>query len=218
MLDDLHGQNDIEAFPGRRQRLGGYLAIVDIQLALLGVATRRSAHGHPRPHSIPVTRAPRRVSGSAMSPPPQPMSSRRKPGERRGDPGPRGRNEATSRSRARKRADRVQPVQRPELAGRVPPSLRHGGELGDFRGVDAIASLGAVAAHRDEIRRHVGRRRRAHQGVARRVKREVDAGNEVAVVVSAMAGATNQLVGWTRQASRCTTRANTMSSSRPASR
>jgi aspartate kinase len=31
------------------------------------------------------------------------------------------------------------------------------------------------------------------------VKREIDAGNEVAVVVSAMAGATNQLVDWTRQ-------------------
>ena len=38
--------------------------------------------------------------------------------------------------------------------------------------------------------------------VARRVKREVDAGNEVAVVVSAMAGATNQLVAWTRETSR----------------
>src|SRR4051812_40090297 len=34
--------------------------------------------------------------------------------------------------------------------------------------------------------------------VARRVKREVDAGHEVAVVVSAMAGATNQLVDWVR--------------------
>ena len=32
--------------------------------------------------------------------------------------------------------------------------------------------------------------------VAQRVKRQVDAGNEVAVVVSAMAGTTNQLVGW----------------------
>ena len=32
--------------------------------------------------------------------------------------------------------------------------------------------------------------------VARRVKRESDAGNEVAVVVSAMAGTTNQLVAW----------------------
>ncbi|HJU18326.1 MAG TPA: aspartate kinase [Stellaceae bacterium] len=39
------------------------------------------------------------------------------------------------------------------------------------------------------------------QEVARRVKREVDAGHEVAVVVSAMAGATNQLVGWTRAVS-----------------
>ncbi len=35
------------------------------------------------------------------------------------------------------------------------------------------------------------------KAVARRVKREVDAGNQVAVVVSAMAGVTNQLVGWT---------------------
>ena len=34
------------------------------------------------------------------------------------------------------------------------------------------------------------------RAVARRVKREVDAGNEVAVVVSAMAGVTNQLVAW----------------------
>jgi aspartate kinase len=37
--------------------------------------------------------------------------------------------------------------------------------------------------------------------VARHVKREVDAGNKVAVVVSAMAGATNQLVAWVREAS-----------------
>jgi aspartate kinase len=38
--------------------------------------------------------------------------------------------------------------------------------------------------------------------VARRVKREVDAGAEVAVVVSAMAGVTNQLVDWVRGISR----------------
>ncbi len=37
------------------------------------------------------------------------------------------------------------------------------------------------------------------QNVARHVKREVDAGNEVAVVVSAMAGKTNELVGWAQQ-------------------
>jgi aspartate kinase len=37
--------------------------------------------------------------------------------------------------------------------------------------------------------------------VARRVKREVDSGHEVAVVVSAMAGVTNELVGWTRAVS-----------------
>ena len=38
--------------------------------------------------------------------------------------------------------------------------------------------------------------------VARRVKREIDAGHQVAVVVSAMAGVTNQLVDWTRETSR----------------
>ncbi|MBX9710926.1 MAG: aspartate kinase [Xanthobacteraceae bacterium] len=39
------------------------------------------------------------------------------------------------------------------------------------------------------------------QNVARHVKREVDAGNEVAVVVSAMSGKTNELVGWATEAS-----------------
>ena len=38
------------------------------------------------------------------------------------------------------------------------------------------------------------------RNVARHVKREVDAGHEVAVVVSAMAGATNKLVEWCREA------------------
>ena len=39
------------------------------------------------------------------------------------------------------------------------------------------------------------------RNVARHVKREVDAGNKVVVVVSAMAGVTNQLVAWVREAS-----------------
>ena len=39
------------------------------------------------------------------------------------------------------------------------------------------------------------------RNVARHVKREVDAGHEVAVVVSAMAGKTNELVAWCTQAS-----------------
>ncbi|MGI9353105.1 MAG: aspartate kinase [Rhizobiaceae bacterium] len=39
------------------------------------------------------------------------------------------------------------------------------------------------------------------RNVARHVKREVEAGNEVAVVVSAMAGKTNELVAWTREIS-----------------
>jgi aspartate kinase len=38
------------------------------------------------------------------------------------------------------------------------------------------------------------------RNVARHVKREVDAGHDVAVIVSAMAGATNQLAAWCREA------------------
>ena len=40
------------------------------------------------------------------------------------------------------------------------------------------------------------------RNVARHVKREVDAGHEVAVVVSAMSGKTNELVGWVRREGR----------------
>ncbi|MBS9478274.1 aspartate kinase [Ancylobacter radicis] len=39
------------------------------------------------------------------------------------------------------------------------------------------------------------------RNVARHVKRETEAGNEVAVVVSAMSGKTNELVGWCRETS-----------------
>src|ERR1700750_1009851 len=39
------------------------------------------------------------------------------------------------------------------------------------------------------------------RNVARHVRREVDAGHEVAVVVSAMSGVTNQLVAWCKDAS-----------------
>lgn len=40
------------------------------------------------------------------------------------------------------------------------------------------------------------------RAVAERVKREADAGHEIAVVVSAMAGTTNQLVAWTNETAR----------------
>jgi len=39
------------------------------------------------------------------------------------------------------------------------------------------------------------------RNVAQHVKREVDAGHEVAVVVSAMAGKTNELVEWATETS-----------------
>ena len=56
------------------------------------------------------------------------------------------------------------------------------------------------------------------RNVARHVKREVDAGHEVAVVVSAMAGKTNELVAWAAMPRRCTMRANMTRWWLPASR
>ena len=56
------------------------------------------------------------------------------------------------------------------------------------------------------------------RNVARHVRREVNAGYQVAVVVSAMAGETNKLVGSAARPRSCTTRANTTPSSPPASR
>ena len=65
-------------------------------------------------------------------------------------------------------------------------------------------SLNSGILHGDrchEIRRHVRRECRAYPQRGAHVKREVEAGNNVAVVVSAMAGTTNQLVEWVREAS-----------------
>jgi aspartokinase len=56
------------------------------------------------------------------------------------------------------------------------------------------------------------------RNVARHVKREVDAGHEVAVVVSAMAGTTNRLVEWCREASALHDARETTRWSPPASR
>ena len=56
------------------------------------------------------------------------------------------------------------------------------------------------------------------RNVARHVKREVDAGNKVAVVVSAMSGVTNQLVAWVAKPPCCMMRASTTPSSPPVSR
>jgi aspartate kinase len=56
------------------------------------------------------------------------------------------------------------------------------------------------------------------RNVARHVKREVEAGYDVAVVVSAMAGKTNELVGWCREASALHDPREYDSWSRPASR
>ena len=51
------------------------------------------------------------------------------------------------------------------------------------------------------------------RNVAAHVKREVEAGHEVAVVVSAMSGKTNELVAWRKEAGATPTTPNTTPSS-----
>src|SRR6202142_1116939 len=72
-------------------------------------------------------------------------------------------------------------------AAREPLRLQLSGRAGMTRAMARLVMKfgGTSVADIDRIR-----------NVARHVKREVDAGHEVAVVVSAMAGTTNQLVAW----------------------
>ena len=63
---------------------------------------------------------------------------------------------------------------------------------GNFLLVRIVMKFGGTSVATVERIRHA----------ARHVKREVDAGNEVAVVVSAMSGKTNELVGWVNDASK----------------
>ncbi len=67
--------------------------------------------------------------------------------------------------------------------------IQHGNMIGKMARI-VMKFGGTSVADIDRIR-----------NVAQHVKREVDAGNEVAVVVSAMSGKTNELVGWAREAS-----------------
>jgi aspartate kinase len=81
------------------------------------------------------------------------------------------------------------------LAGALPVSVRVTslnlfGECTSVMGRLVMKFGGTSVANIERIR-----------NVARHVKREVDAGHEVAVVVSAMAGKTNELVEWCREAS-----------------
>jgi aspartate kinase len=80
--------------------------------------------------------------------------------------------------------------QRHPLSGRAP--VRTDGDEDRSEMARLVLKFGGTSvADMDRIR-----------NAARIVKREVDAGHRVAVVVSAMAGKTNELVGWCRDASR----------------
>jgi aspartate kinase len=93
-------------------------------------------------------------------------------------------------------AQSLWPFDPPRSGDTVSPRGRDGPRRGARKGKDAMARLvmkfgGTSVANTDRIR-----------NAARRVKREVEAGNQVAVVVSAMAGVTDQLVGYVTEMAR----------------
>ncbi len=82
--------------------------------------------------------------------------------------------------------------------GRIGPILQGFREPGTFDTGHTLSMARIVMKFGGTSVADIGRIR----NVARHVKREVDAGHQVAVVVSAMAGKTNELVGWVREASK----------------
>ena len=133
MLDDLHGEDDLEARAGLDQRLGGLLPVIDLELALLGMAARRGdAHlrridaGHRGTHARQRLREqPAAAADIHQGEPGQ------RPG-RQGLPPEAGGGPVADIGET----DRIQPVQRAELSGRIPPALCQGRKLRDFRRVD----------------------------------------------------------------------------------
>ncbi len=73
VLHHLQADDGIVQLACRHQFFGGHRAIVDVE-ALAGGVVRGRWRYCVSPGSMPVTRAPRRASGSDMRPPPQPTS------------------------------------------------------------------------------------------------------------------------------------------------
>ena len=130
MLDDLERQDRVEALIRFERAIRRWRRGSRSQGRLLRreLARRRSP---PASASMPVTANPRRDIGSAISPPPQPISSRLSPSK--------GRNERTVAAEMRHQLltdkaepRRVQPVQRPKAALGVPPGLGLGGKAPDL--------------------------------------------------------------------------------------
>jgi aspartate kinase len=120
-------------------------------------------------------------------------------------------------------AHRVQAVEGGEISLRIPPGVGDAGEALDLGGIDrrsvrdmrwlghaALDPNGASGVYTPLSSRSMARIVLKFGGtsvgttdriknVARKVKAEVDRGNEVAVVVSAMSGATDQLVRWVNE-------------------
>ena len=137
MLDDLECQHDVELCAAFGQRLGGALAIVD------GEVLARSMHGRGRD-----------VTGRGVH-----------AGDRRAEPGHRLADQTAATADVEQRQSRqrfavqgvalpvrshpvadvgdphrVQPVQRRELAGGIPPFVRDAGEAFDFGRIDRSGS------------------------------------------------------------------------------
>ena len=140
MLDDLHGEHDVESFARLAERLRRRRAVVDRKVALLGVQPRDLDVGRRRIDADDLRAEPRHRL--AQNPAAAADVEQAKPGER------------FSRLRiAREVLDddiadvaephRIELVQRPELSVRAPPLRRHPLEFCDLGGVDGSIAVAA---------------------------------------------------------------------------
>ena len=146
MFDDLHADHQIERGLGARRAVPRPCRRDSRCPAPWLRAWSRAKETLRSEASRPVTSKPRRASGSQIRPPPQPTSSARRPWK-----GARSRP-SLLKSRQRPFADepeanRVERVQRRELAPGVPPILGDRREPCDIGGVDATCWSKRVDGH-----------------------------------------------------------------------
>ncbi len=246
MFNHFHGKHHVEALAFSQQRLGTCRAVINRKPAVSGMEARNLdvATGRINADHLGAQPAHRLAQQAATA------ANINKTQTRKWLSGSRIKGKMPERHLADiGKPDRIEFMQRLELAVRVPPFAGKPGEALDFRRINAGRALPVGVIHIAYVhsssapsRRRTGRdcqdngiadksasgyRTGAQRfrpaglmarlvlkfggtsvatverirNVARHVEREVKAGHQVAVVVSAMSGTTNQLVTWVKEAS-----------------
>ena len=154
VLDHLHGEHDVEALAGIRERLGGGRAVVDAEPGLAGMQPRRRDIGLRRVRADDGGAEPcqRLAQNTAAAADIEHAQTRQ-----RIEPFRISLELPASGLLDETEPHRIELVQHGHLAARIPPLAGQSGETRDFRLVDArIAPRLCLACHRPLPRRGCG--------------------------------------------------------------